>query len=123
MVDYVALGVVAQELIEEFGRAMSIRKVTTAAPGDPAKPWVPGAESTVDTAGFGVFLETQRSFLTGELIPADESLILLSATEFGAVVPINKDRIVDGSDVWEIVQTNTLKPGATVLIYELRVKK
>lgn len=122
MVDYAELATVAEELIQEFGRAISVRKVTTGAPADPAKPWEPGAEATVDTAGNGVFLETKRSHLTGEIIPADQSLLLLSAAELGAVIPIAKDRIVDGSDVWEITKVETLKPGATTLLYELQVK-
>ncbi len=123
MVDYVALATTAQELILEFGRAVSVRKVTTAAPGDPAKPWVPGAEATADTDVTGAFLDTQRSFITGELIPSDESVLLLSASELGAVVPINKDRIVDGSDVWEVTKVDTLKPADVALLYELRIKK
>ncbi len=122
MVDYVELATVAQELILEFGRAMSVRKVTTAVPGDPDTPWVPGAESVADTAVNGVFLETKRSHITGEMIPEDRSLLLLSASELGAVVPIGKDRIVDGAKVWEVLRVETLKPGATALIYELQVK-
>lgn len=123
MVDFVALATTAKELIAEFGRAVSLRKVTTDTPADLAKPWVPGAEATADTAAIGVFLDTQRSFITGELIPADQSVVFLSASELGSVVPIGKDRLVDGSDTWEIVTVNTLKPANTVLLYELMVKK
>lgn len=123
MVDYANLAAVALRLIQANGRAVSLRKVTTGAPGDSAKPWVPGAEATADTTATGVFLDTQRSFITGELIPTDESVLLLSASELGALVPINKDRIVDGSDVWEVTKVDTLEPGDTALLYELRIKK
>ncbi len=122
MVDYTALATVAQELIEEFGRAMSVRKVTTGAPGDADKPWLPGAEGTADTATTGVFLDTEKSFITGELIPTDQSVLLIAASGL-AVIPINKDRIVDGSEIWEITKVTILKPGATVLLYELMVKQ
>lgn len=122
MVDFASLAATALRLIEANGRAISIRKVTTAAPPDPAKPWIPGAEGTADTAAIGVFFDTERSAITNETIPADQSVLLVAASGLG-VTPIGKDRVVDGSDVWEVVKVNTLKPGATVLLYELMVKK
>ncbi|MEE8518140.1 MAG: hypothetical protein V3S98_03330 [Dehalococcoidia bacterium] len=121
MADFVALAATALRLITANGRAISIRKVTTAAPPDAAKPWEPGSESVADTATIGVFLDTERSFISGGLIPTDQSILLIAADGL-AVTPINKDRIVDGSDVWEITNVETLKPGAIVLLYELMVK-
>ncbi len=120
---YTEMAMTAEDLIKEFGRAVSLRKVTTGAPADAAKPWVVGAESTSDTVARGVFLDTKRSFITGEVIPEDMSLVLLSAKALGTVVPIGKDRLVDGTDVWEVVKVETLKPGDVALIYELMVEK
>ncbi len=118
---YTEMAATAEELIKEFGRTVSVRKVTTGAPADVAKPWVPGAEKTADTVTKGVFLETNRSFITGEVIPEDKSLVLLSAKNLGNIVPIGKDRLVDGSKVWEIDTVETLKPADITLLYELMV--
>lgn len=122
MADFAALAATALRLIADNGRAISIRKVTTGVPGDPATPWIPGSESTVDTATIGVFLDTERSFITGELIPTDQSVLLIAASGLG-VTPINKDRIVDEGDTWEIINVETLKPATTVLLYELMIRK
>lgn len=123
MADYAELAAVAQELILEFGRPVSLRKVTTASAPDPSKPWVPGAEATADAVCVGVFLDTERSFLSGEEIPEDQSIVLVDAKTLGAVVPIGKDRVVDGADVWEVVTVLTLRPADVALLYELRVKR
>ena len=120
---YTEMAATAEDLIKEFGRTVSVRKVTTGAPADVAKPWVPGAEKTADTVTKGVFLETKRSFITGEVIPEDKSLVLLSAKNLGNIVPIGKDRLVDGSKVWEIDTVETLKPADIALLYELMVEK
>ncbi len=120
---YTEMAATAEELIKEFGRTVSVRKVTTGAPADVAKPWVPGAEKTADTVTKGVFLETKRSFITGEVIPEDMSLVLIAAKNLGTIVPIGKDRLVDGSDVWEISDVETLKPADIALLYELMVEK
>ena len=121
MADFAALAATALRLITANGRAISIRKVTTAAPPDADKPWEPGSESVADTATIGVFLDTERSFITGELLPTDQSTLLIAADGL-AVTPLNKDRIVDGSEIWEITNVATLQPGDTVLLYELMVK-
>jgi hypothetical protein len=120
--NFVKLAATALRLIEKNGRAVSIRKVTTAVPPDPTKPWIPGVEVTADTACVGAFFDSDRSYITGQLIPEDTSLVLIAADGLG-VTPIGKDRLVDGADVWEITSVGTLKPADVTLLFELMVKK
>lgn len=117
--------VLATRLIDENGRTITLSKTSLTA-ADPAKPWEGPAAATTTTTAKAVFLDPITSRDWGFVDEQDAFLehradqIALVA---GTVDIEDNDTIVDGTIVWKINKTVTLKPGDTALIHQLYVNK
>lgn len=102
----------AARLIIKHGRAMKLRsQVTSGTAWDPTI--VPNDQDVT-----GVVLEydeTER----GPLIQANDKKVLLSS----AVSPDTSMKLVDGSDIYEIVRVTPIQPGTVLILNELQVRK
>ena len=133
--DYSGLLTVADTLISDFGRAITLRRASRTA-ADPTKPW--STRSTVATdiqaiATIGVFLNLERDALAVEsgsgIGPAGNSnveektvRVLVPAV---ATLPEEMGRdwqVDDGTRRYEVVSSSPVQPGGTLLYYDLEVR-
>lgn len=136
MVDYVKLAGIAETLIADNGRDITLVKYNET-PTDTDKPWrssetsrTTGVEVTVK----GVFVEDRglRFSKLGLAFKQEEDdpiivrggqIFFVSANAAGANNLEEFDQLQDGSTVWQIVNVALLKPGETRLLYEIEVKQ
>ena len=130
MVETAPLIATAQRLITENGRSVTFVEFDST-PGDVAKPWGgpadprsnPDSTLTVDAvfvnpsgaASLGLSTETS------DLVKRSEQILIVSP---GASADLTiYQEIIDGSDRWKIMGIETLKPGASVMINYVGVKR
>jgi hypothetical protein len=122
---------VADRLIQENGRSVSIRKTTTTI-GDPNKPWGSTSDSvtTSDTATYGVFFDEEAGDVEARLnsmsrlvlAPLEENQAMVYIPGSIGVVPDIADQLVDGSRVMEVLKVEKVNPGVVTIMYILRVE-
>ena len=125
-----ALDATALRLITQHGRAIKIRRYSTA--GDSGKPWGSSSDTTsyVDYKAVGVFDEAfaadleARVSTVGRLVktPTETNMewIYVPAKNL-KVTPSIADCVVDGDRELEIMRVQTVKPGVTTIMYRLEV--
>lgn len=129
--DYTELAVLAQALIDENGRLITFNRYKQA-PADVAKPWrgpgdpttVPGATDEVR----GVFVGVNRStpgmgldFISEDVLKRAEQCCLVGPTVGYDLTTANE--VVDGGVHWKVEFVEVLKPGDTVLLYAVGLKR
>jgi len=121
--DYTDLAATAKELIEDFGRTITIRKLDTA-PTDVTKPWRGQGTAHTSITPIGVVLDYDAKDIDGEIIRARDKRAYIAATS--AVVSGNDlstfDEVVDDSITYRIIKAERLKPGSTDLLYTLQLR-
>lgn len=129
-VDYAKLLGVAEKLIGENGRAVTLRR-SPQAPADPAKPWGARAAGTGDAIPVtAVFLEPERRQTTsGDIQPTaqlDEfsrMRVLIHAAEAGLPTELTPEWYIDdGGRRLEITIVKPVKPGGTLLYYDIEAR-
>ena len=135
-VDYDKLALTAQRLIQENGRAITLKRNdrTTA---DPAKPWngpTTVEAPTSDLSLYGVFVppNTVRQFGLTALGQGTELIDLLKfreqiiITSQGQVDIRNYDRVVDSgypNENWSLTGMQVLRPGNTYILAFIGVRR
>lgn len=126
--DYTEFVELAVELIEESGRAVTVRTLSGVA-ADITKPWKgAGAPTTLTevTNVLAVFLPAQgtdfgRKLVDAELLKRCEQVMLVAphptATYEGAHV------VIDGGSTWKINWMQVLKPGPVITLYCIGVSR
>lgn len=126
--DYAELLAVAQTLIADTGRLITVEKLV-AEPQDTAKPWRgtgpdgPVPEASVDV--FATFVPASGSGM-GSLVSDEE---LLKSVEQVCLIAGDEEQldtyttIIDGTDRFKIKWTQVLKPGDTVMLYVMGVAR
>ena len=131
--DYSELVTTAQELVAEFGRVVTLRRLN-AAPPDPTKPWIP-ADNPREAAGF-LPGSTEPSFAELEVTavfaepsslqnlggPNAQLVDWVKRAQQVAIIAHPDDlstfsELVDGAEVWRVVGCSTLNPGGTRLLH------
>lgn len=122
MTFYSDLADLADELLAEFGQAVTIRHRT---PGtyDPATGTT--TVTTTEQAGTGAVFEFSLSqagqyFAPDSMIHAGDKQLLLSPLDITA--PDIGDQIVIGSTTWAVQAVKTTNPAGTVVLYELLLR-
>jgi hypothetical protein len=121
--DYTDIAAVAKELIEDFGRTLTIRKIDTA-PTDSSKPWRGQGTSHTSITPIGVILDYEAKDIDGEIIRGRDRLAYIAATstEVGSNDLSTFDEVVDETITYRIIQVERLKPGGTVLLYTMQLR-
>ena len=119
MTFYSDMADVADDLITEFGQAVTL-KVASGTAYDPA---TGGATVTyTDQPGHGCTVDFDKELIDGEKIRIGDQLVLLSP--IGISEPTEGDKLVKGSDTWNIVPPVTVtNPAGTPVLYEVQVRK
>jgi hypothetical protein len=127
--DYTRLAAVATRLISENGRAITLRRASRD-PDDPTKPWGT-ADTTPAVAGSadgvqaitttGVFLDPERTDRPLGLVEWKKARVLVPP-DTNIPEEMGPDWVVDdGSRRFEIEESRPVKPGGTLMYYELMV--
>lgn len=125
MSDHTEFVELAQELIAEEGRAITLQTLG-ATPADATKPWRGPAAPTVTTDEdvIGVFLPISSMDDLGFIAKDDD--LLKRADQVLLVAPTmvdlrNMDRVLDKSVVWKVEWVKVLEPGDQVILYAFGV--
>lgn len=121
--DYTSLATVADELLAEFGQAVTITRNTPGA-YDPNTGTV--AITTATQSGTGAVFDfglhqSGQSFTAGSLIVAGDKQLILSPT--GVSEPRPGDLAIIGGATWNIVSVKTTAPAGTAMLYECQLRK
>lgn len=117
---YTRLASVALAQIADKGR-----NVTFVTPGTGT--YNPGAGTYTETAATeatvkAVFTAYSLKDVDGENIRADDKQCLIAASSLSAE-PTTKNKIKEGSTVYEVVSVETVQPGDTPILYKLQVRR
>ena len=116
--DYSGLLATATELIDEFGRSVSLTKKGSSAT-DPAKPWEGGtATDTTSSTLKAVYMEDTSYFKDDSRVRVTDRACIVD----GVIEPSEGDKITDSSDVFEIVAAKAIEPGDTAIAYMLALR-
>ena len=115
---YSELATVADELLTEFGQAVTIRHRTAGA-YDPATGAV--AVTTTDETGRGVLRDYKTRHIDGTMILRGDKYVLLSPV--GITAPDTDDRIVIGGVDYAVVSIETEAPAGTALLHTVQIRR
>lgn len=126
--DYSEVAATAQELVTEFGKAVTLRRLN-ATPPNPAEPWLPPVDPRVGAATLAVsavFVEPSSLQNLGG--PNAQLVDWLKRAQQIAIIAHPDDlssfsELVDGADVWRVVGVSTLNPGGTRLLHYVGVSR
>jgi hypothetical protein len=131
--DYSGLLLVADTLITNFGRPITLRR-NSRTPDDSNKPWAIRSDSAEDIqaiAAIGVWIgsksETFDSVTAGvgvglSNVQQKSSRVLIQALDTLPEEMGREWKVDDGDQTYEVLSAQPVKPGATLLYYDLEVK-
>lgn len=117
--NYSGIASTALALIADFGRSVTLRRVT-AGTYTPSSLSVSGA-STSDETITAVIMKHKFHQIDGEIIRRDDRLCLVAAS--GLTVPALGDIIISDSVQMKIVDVEVVQPGDTAVVYRLNLRK
>jgi len=119
MTFYSDMAEVADDLITEFGQSITL-KVSAGTAYDPSTGGV--TITYTDQVGHGCTVDFDKGLIDGEKVRIGDRLVLLSP--LGLTEPTEGDKLVIGSDTWNIVPPVTVtNPAGTPVLYEVQVRK
>ena len=131
MVDFIKFRNLAERLIEENGRTLSLVRRDQGNPTNPAQPWRGSTEAaTITVAVLGVVIDFEKEDFDGSLVRRGDKRILISdksvIDEGGGASNLqieDYDHILDGTTRWKILTVNLIEPGDTRIMYDLQVRQ
>lgn len=136
MVDYNALALTAQRLIESNARTVTFRRQNTTV-ADSSKPWR-GPSATISSGSGGATLQVPMCFvpasggglgkdlmlLAGTMVSPGEQQGLVASLSTGGVMLDNFEggTLLDGSKTWQIVRASELRPSTVSLLWVVVIK-
>lgn len=116
--DYSELATVAQELLRDFGKPVTLTKKNRSA-ADAAKPW--RGPSAADTTAnvYAVVVPNDRADEKQGLTRRGAATGFVAALDAPSSNIEEFDTLNDGSKVWKIEAVRIYNPGTTRLVYKL----
>jgi len=129
--NYANFRALADRLISENGRDLTIVRRDQANFTDPAKPWRGSTEaSTISTVVKGVFIEYEKEDVDGDLIRRGDKRVLIAASDVEDettgtlnVKVEDYDHILDGTVRWKIIVAELIEPGPLRIMYDVQVRQ
>lgn len=123
MVDYASLATIAQQLINENGRDVTITKLDRDA-NNPSQPWNPQTPTnTVVGPLKGVLVPFRNNDIDGTLVRKGDMKALVAANDTTPNLIEEFDELDDAGDIWKIVDTTVINPGPVRVIYKLTLRR
>ena len=115
---YGDLAITSNELLAEFGQAITIR-VQTAGEYNPETGT--SAITTVDTVGNGCVFDYGTNAIDGTMIAQGDKQLLLSPV--GMAEPGVDDLVLVGGVSWRITRVKSIAPAGVAVIYDCNLRK
>lgn len=127
--NYTNMRALAERLIEENGRTVSLVRVDQVNDTDPARPWrgTTGA-SEISISVLAVMVPFEKEDFEGSLVKRGDMRAFVAATSVEDENPANVqiedyDYMLDGGVRWKIVEAQSINPGSLRIVYELQLRK
>lgn len=122
--DYTEFQDLAVDLLGDSGRQVTIQRFSDPVAADPTKPWraAPAAAPTSTQRVYAVFTEYNVRLVDGERIKVGDIKALVPSRDL-KFTPNTRDRVVDGSKTYSVVDTKETKPGPLSIIFELQLRE
>ena len=115
---YDSLAATALRQIQEKGRPITLRL-----PGIVFDPQTGATvESNTDVKTSAFFTAFKAGQIDGSAIQRGDQRLLIAAEGLGAV-PTTAHQVIDGEEVWQVQDVETVQPGDTVILYKLLVRR
>lgn len=133
MVDFAALAVTAQRLVEANARQVTLRRANTA-PASAGEPWRGPAGTIADGSGgatlavLACFVPPGGAGMGRELrsmigaLTVDADQIALIASRSAGTDLSSFETVLDGGRTWKIVRADELRPASVSLLWVLYLK-
>lgn len=115
---YGELALTADDLLKEFGQAVTIRTQT---PGEYDPETGTSAITPVDTVGNGCVFDYGTNAIDGTMIVQGDKQLLLSPV--GMATPDIGSIAIIGDDQWNIVSVKTTAPAGVAVLFECQLRK
>lgn len=109
----------AQRLITKFGRDWVLRRTVKGSYSPSTNTRT--TDSTTNYTAKAVKSEYKNYQVDGEVIQRGDFKLLMEAKGL-AVVPSVEDEIIDGTDVYQIINIKEVKPSTVTIYYEIQVR-
>jgi hypothetical protein len=126
--DYTEFVELAQELIEDFGRQVTITRRNNTTPVDPARPWKGYTDADTEVTPIALFLPEFGQLINTEdyeefaqLVREEKDTFLVAKGSVPSSDLTTFDKLIDGGDVYSIDAVREFKPGGTVIFYAVDV--
>ncbi len=116
--NYDSLAAAAVRQINDKGRNVTYRAFTSGT-YDPTAGTVSG-DSTVNTTIKAVITNAKVIKIDNSAIQRGDKFALIAADQ---ITPNEKDRVIDGSETYQIIDVTEIKTGDTPLAYKLLLRK
>ena len=122
--DYSRLKATADRLIANFGKTANLIKKTKSGPKyAPVTTETTHAVTIVDLGNKSICFKDGRASQVREGANVVETeRTLLMAVNDGTVVPVSKDCIIVDNETLVIWEVETVKPGSTTLVYNIKIE-
>lgn len=127
--NYTRFRALADRLINENGRSLTLLRKDQGNPVDPAKPWRSSTEADeIEFSVVGVFIEFEKDEVDGTIVKRGDKRLLIAAKDIDDQSPANTnvedyDEITDGTVVYRIINAQVIEPGDTRILYDLQVRQ
>ena len=128
---YDSIRATAQRLVQQKGRAITLRRSDPAAAAvDAARPWLGKQQVNQDAASYAVFDSAVLADLLTRLgagaevaaVEGEEAVAFVAAKDL-PWEPDQATRVVVGARTWEVTRVGLVKPGADPILYALGLRK
>ena len=111
----------ALKQINDKGRTVTLRQAGGDEVYDPSTDtFVAGTD--IDTPVKALFTQFATKDIDGELIKRTDKRLLIPANALDAA-PETADKIIDGAVEYQVINTDTLAPGDTPILYMVQVRR
>lgn len=128
-INYTRMRSVAERLVEENGRTVTLVRLDQVNDSDPAMPWrgtTGTSEVTVDV--IAVLVPFENDDFDGTLVKRGDMQAIVAAKSVEDENPANVeietfDFLDDGGARWRIVEAKSINPGGQRIVYMLQLRK
>lgn len=129
--NYANFRLLAERLIGENGRDLTLQRVDQVNAAVSAQPWRVSAETNnVSLPVIGVFVEYEKEDFDGTLVRRGDKRVLVAAKDTEDVqtgtenIDIEDfDTLLDDGEVWKILTAVAIEPGNLRIMYDIQVRK
>lgn len=116
--DYSNLIETASDLIAQFGRDLTLYKVTET-PSNTSKPWRGNATTLTKLALKGVFYSYQEKEVDNEQIKVGDQKVVVQTTSDIR----NYSYLISENERWDIVNVMQTRPGSDTVVYTIQIRR